>query len=339
MRKCNNCKEWIPREYQFCPVCGATQSKKTAKANQSSGNGSGCYIAVIIAIIFAIIGGISYYMYTQGVFGQFGEQEECDTTQMWSDTITCDQELPSRLSLTSATFRNNLMVSIDLKITPSGKVTGTFREHDGNRTFNISGDADKSTGEIIVKNAQQDLRMTLTPLGGAGNYDCHWYYKGKEDYAYFYQTETEQTESPTEKAVEKTDSVAIEVDNIASDEELDTIGTPADSIGKKTSAENKVNQQLKKLKLSGTMGDHIEIKMNLFDLENGKGEYYYVSQGPTRILTLKCQKDDDGNIIMTETDPNGKATGKFKGRIENGKFKGGFTNSKGKEFPVTLKSE
>ncbi len=338
MRKCNNCKEWIPREYQFCPVCGVNQSKKSANANQSTGNGSGCYIAVIIIIIFAIIGGISYYMYTQGVFGQFGEQEECDTTQMWSDTIPCDQELPSRLSLTSSTFSNNIMVSIDLKITPSGKVTGTFREHDGNRSFNISGDADKSTGEIIIKNTQQDLRMTLTPLGGAGNYDCHWYYKGKEDYAYFYQSEAEITETGKENTEGEKDSAVVETNDV-NVEDFDTIGTPIDTIGKKIAAENKANHQLKKLQLSGTMGDHIEIKMNLFDLENGKGEYYYVSQGSTRILTLKCQKDDNGNIIMTETDPNGKTTGKFKGRIENGEFNGSFTNSKGKEFPVTLKSE
>lgn len=334
MRQCNNCKEWIPREYQYCPVCGERQANRQTKNKaSSSGKGSGCFIFAIVMILLSIIGGTLFYMYYRGVFDQY-LTDDCDTTMVWNDTTVLDQELPSQLSLTSATFRNNQMVSIELKISSSGEVSGKFMEHESNNSFNITGFADKATGEIKVENTQQDLKLTLTPLGGDGNYDCHWYYKGTEDYAYFYKPEKEPITESTQ-----IDTPTILIDTVKAStliESRDTTPTIADTaiIEQKGAAEAK--KQIRQLKLSGTLGEHIKIKMNLFDIENGNGEYYYVSQGPTRILTLKCKTDGNGNVTMTERDSKGKVTGVFKGRLENGKFNGTFTNSKGKQFPVSL---
>lgn len=337
MKKCNNCKEYISREYQYCPVCGEKQPNHSHQRKSSStGKGSGCFIFAIVIILLSIIGGILFYMYYRGVFDQYFT-DDCDTTMVWNDTIVLDQELPSQLSLTSATFRDNQMVSIELKISSSGKVSGKFMEHENNSTYNITGFADKTTGEIKIENTRQDLKLTLTPLGGDGNYDCHWYYKGKEDYAYFYKTEKEPIAVSTQ-----IDTPTILIDTVKAStnfEARDTTPTIADTtiIGQKGASE--VKKQINKLKLSGTLGEHIKIKMNLYDLENGNGEYYYVSQGATRTLSLKCKTDNNGNITMTERDSNGKVTGVFRGRIENGKFSGTFTNSKGKQFPVSLHND
>lgn len=337
MKQCNNCKEWIPREYQYCSVCGERQANRQTKNKaSSSGKGSGCFIFAIVMILLTIIGGILFYMYYRGVFDEY-LTDDCDTIVVWNDSTELDQELPPHLALTSATFRNNQMVSVELDITASGRVTGTFKEHESNDTYKVTGNADISTGEITVENTRHDLKLTLTPLGGDGNYDCHWYYKGKEDYAYFYQSEVEAI-GPTTSV----DAPAITFDTakvVNNPEPGDSSVALADTTARKDKTTSSVKKQIKQLKLSGTLGEHIKIKMNLFDLENGNGEYYYVSQGPTRILTLKCKTDGNGNITMTERDSKGKVTGVFKGRIENGKFNGTFTNSKGKQFPVSLHND
>ena len=81
-------------------MCGEEQSK-----NSTQSNGSGLLIAIIILLVFVIVGGLGFYMYKGGAFNSFLNNQN-DTVEMVVDTTDIEflQDFPPELYLTSATF-------------------------------------------------------------------------------------------------------------------------------------------------------------------------------------------------------------------------------------------
>ena len=206
MKQCNNCREWIHKNFQYCPMCGEEQSK-----NSTQSNGSGLLIAIIILLVFVIVGGIGFYMYKGGAFNSFLNNQN-DTVEMVADTTDIEflQDFPPELYLTSATFLNNQTVKLELKIKSNGNVTGSFWKEGKTESRNLKGNGNKNDGVITIKDERNAINLILTPtIDNAGCYDCSWEYKGKSGVTYFYPTDM-----PKEEVKRKTDAPSSSSRNI-----------------------------------------------------------------------------------------------------------------------------
>ena len=90
------------------------------------------------------------------------------------------------------------------------------------------------------------------------------------------------------------------------------------------------------MKLEGKLDGEIAIQMNLYDLEGGKGEYYYVSQGSDKKIKLKCKKESANQWRLIEYGEDGDIQGTFVGKLEDGIFMGRYVDKDGEEYAVTL---
>ena len=331
MKQCTNCKEWISKEYQYCPVCGENQS--TTQDLQSKSNNTSCFLVIIILLVLAIVGGIFFYMYNRGAFNEYFTNES-DTTLISTTTEIIEQGLPSELHLTTVNFLNNEKATIDLKISSNGNVSGKFHMNGSDK--NLTGSGNKEDGVINVKNTKEAISLTLTPLvDNYGKYDCAWEYKGKAGNAYFYPTENEESdESPEKSKIPSFDPNKIVPRNNVT---IDTISIKTDTTSYSTRTTSTEN--ISSIKLSGKLDGRIQIEMNLYDLKNGRGNYYYTSQGANRLLSLSCHYNNNGSLTMIERDENGNVTGKFSGKLIDGVFTGIFENNKDEVFSVVLRKK
>ncbi|MBR3283862.1 MAG: hypothetical protein IKI60_00880 [Alloprevotella sp.] len=85
--------------------------------------------------------------------------------------------------------------------------------------------------------------------------------------------------------------------------------------------------------LKGSVGDYPIVMSLVIEGSDVKGDYYYVSRGPSNKLKLQGKCKEDGSLDVNETDEYGAPTGHFVGRFENGAFKGEFVNAKGDHYP------
>ncbi len=329
MKQCINCKEWIAKEHQFCPVCGESQA--SIKDSLSNGNNTSCFMTIIILLVLIIIGGVTYYMYTRGAFGEITDAPEIDTTQVVTDTELVEHGLPSELHLTSVNFLTNKTATIDLKISTNGNVSGKFSIEGVSGHKSLTGTGNKEDGVIEVNNTKEAISLILTPLvDNYGKYDCNWEYKGKAGSAYFYPEEDKNSNN-TERDNDIPNFDPNKIRPINPNENGSTTNS-ADT----TSASTQVVEKISSIKLSGKLNNRIQIEMNLYDLENGRGNYYYVSQGSHKLLSLDCHYNNNGTLTMIERDENGDVTGKFSGRLIDGTFTGIFENNKNETFSVVL---
>lgn len=82
--------------------------------------------------------------------------------------------------------------------------------------------------------------------------------------------------------------------------------------------------------------DKYPITMHLeIDDSNVNGSLYYDKNGPNAKLMLSGT-NDDGDIDLNETEVNGKPTGHFNGKFNNGIFKGQYVMSNGKSMPFAV---
>lgn len=73
------------------------------------------------------------------------------------------------------------------------------------------------------------------------------------------------------------------------------------------------------------------------NVEDGIGTYYYTKNGADNTLDLEIiEIDNDGKIIMIETNDEGEHTGTFEGHIRYNEIRGWYTNYRGKEMPFYL---
>ena len=244
MKQCNNCREWIRKDFEYCPICGDRQSKNSSQSSES-----GLLIAIIILLVITIVGGIGFYMYKGGAFNSFFSSQN-DTIEMVTDTndIEILQGLPSELYLTSATFLNNQIVKLELKIKSSGSVTGSFWKEGKTESRNLRGEGNESDGVISIKDDRNAIKLVLTPtIDNVGCYDCTWEYKGKSGVTYFYPTDMpkeevkRKIEAPTSapKSVTIKDSTSIKTEVTPSDTTKKiSIKTPDSENNKTTDSEN-----------------------------------------------------------------------------------------------------
>ena len=90
------------------------------------------------------------------------------------------------------------------------------------------------------------------------------------------------------------------------------------------------------VKLEGKLDGEISVLMNLYDLEGGKGEYYYLSEGEDKKIKLKCKCETNNQWRLLEVNDADEIKGVFVGKLEDGIFIGKYVSQDGQESAVTL---
>lgn len=96
------------------------------------------------------------------------------------------------------------------------------------------------------------------------------------------------------------------------------------------------SQSYQEIHLTGIIDGKYNIDMTL-NVEDGAGTYYYTKNGADNTLDLEIiEIDNDGKIIMIETNDEGEHTGTFEGHIRDNEIRGWYTNYRGREMPFYL---
>lgn len=113
-----------------------------------------------------------------------------------------------------------------------------------------------------------------------------------------------------------------------------TLGKKAKETNRDIDETEEVVQQ-KKVRLHGAV-DTYPVYMKLTIEGNMvNGSYYYESQGPHKVLTLKGIYEDS-KLELFETNEDGQQTGHFTGQLKKGIFIGDFYNVQGKSMHFRL---
>lgn len=312
MKQCSNCEQWIPDEYGYCPACGEHQPNMSQNidAEKEKGSGTGCFYTIIICIIILLLSGVGLYLYNNGFFSKTNSTME-DSLISVVDSNLIEVGLPDTLTLDGAIYGKNI-VTIDVAISTSGNIEGRFYDISKKMDYPIVGQGDSKTGNIILKIKDKDLTLDLIPIGN-GSYDAKWSTSTSEGTSYFYAASGQHLSIKEEEIPEFNPDSIFESEDVVE-------AAPVKS----------------SMKLEGKLDGEIAIQMNLYDLEGGKGEYYYVSQGSDKKIKLKCKKESANQWRLIEYGEDGDIQGTFVGKLEDGIFMGRYVDKDGEEYAVTL---
>lgn len=316
MKQCSICNQWIPDDYQQCPVCGAdiegnNQVEKN-EGEQQSGKGTGCFYTIIILVLLLLCAGIGLYLYNNGIFSKTTSSGD-DSLLLVNDSSMIEIGLPDSLTLDGTIYGNNV-VTVDVKISTSGNIEGNYYEHSNKYDCPLIGHGDSKTGIITINIRDKDLSLELHPIGD-GNYDAKWSTSTSEGTSYFYKASGLHLKLKEDEIPEFNPDSIFELTEIE------------DSI-----IPNKKNS----VKLEGKLDGEISVLMNLYDLEGGKGEYYYLSEGEDKKIKLKCKCETNNQWRLLEVNDADEIKGVFVGKLEDGIFIGKYVSQDGQESAVTL---